>query len=81
MLYPIPCPKGKYIFHRADQLATCNCKFPTKKCKKLKRKVNDLLDHFVGGAHDRFRATKQNKTSGNEVVRVFDWASSAQDTE
>lgn len=62
MRYPIPCPKGKYIFHRADQLAVCNCKFPTSKCRRLKRKVNDLLAVYVGGSHVLIRLDNPHRS-------------------
>ena len=49
--YPLYCPKGKHTFHRAVDVAACNCLRPHARCAKLKSSVNDLLPILVGGAH------------------------------
>ena len=72
MKFPTPCPKGKHIFHRAVQIAACTCLHPHKKCRKIKRKANALLDEYVGGEHVRLSYHPvDNSVSANHSCGIF----------
>lgn len=46
--FPLICPKGKRIFFKAEQVASCWCKARPKSCKRMKRKVNDYILEVMG---------------------------------